>query len=111
MNIYEQKKANIRSSWVIIAVFVLFFVFIGLGIDRYYGAGVNAPIYTVIAFLIAMISSYAGYRNGDKLVLRSTHARELDLGDPKQKQWQNIVEPCRYVVIKLPRETDTILGR
>lgn len=92
MNIYEQKKTNIRSSWLIIAVFVLFFIVIGLGIDHYYGAGVNMPMYTVIAFLIAVISSYAGYRNGDKLVLRSTRARELDLGDPQQQQWQNIVE-------------------
>jgi len=92
MNIYEQKKANIRSSWAIIAIFVLFFIFIGLGIDRYYGAGFNMPVYTVMAFLVAVISGYAGYRNGDRLVLYSTHARQLDLNDPRQKQWQNIVE-------------------
>jgi len=92
MNIYEQKKTNIRSSWAILAAFVLFFIFIGLGIDHFYGAGFNMPVYTAIAFLVAVISGYAGYRNGDRLVLTSTRARQLDLGDPRQKQWQNIVE-------------------
>ncbi|MBM3246091.1 MAG: M48 family metallopeptidase [Candidatus Omnitrophica bacterium] len=92
MNIYEQITGNNRATRIIVSVFILFFLFIGFGFDYYYGVGLRAPIFTVIALLFGLVSSYAGWRYGDKLILSSTHARELDLNDPKQKQWQNVVE-------------------
>lgn len=92
MNIYEQKRKNVRTSMVIVALFILFFLFLGLGIDYFYGGGVQVPLFTIIAFLFAGAASYAAYRNGDKLILRSTHSRELDLSNLKERQWQNVVE-------------------
>ncbi|MBI4336185.1 MAG: M48 family metallopeptidase, partial [Candidatus Omnitrophica bacterium] len=92
MNIYEQIGKNTRTSWVIVSAFVLFFLLIGLGADYFYGGGVNVPVFTIIAFLIAAITSYGGYMNGDKLVLSSTRARPLDPGDLKERQWQNVVD-------------------
>ncbi len=74
------------------ALFFLLFVSIGLGVDFFYGAGFQAPAYTLIAFAAALASSCSSYFYGDKLVLSSTRAQELDLTDPKQKQWQNVVE-------------------
>ncbi len=61
-----------------------------MGLDYY--AGVGVPFFTVFALLISILSSYFGYRYGDRLILSSTHAKPLDLSDPKQKQWQNVVE-------------------
>jgi len=90
MNIYEQIAGNRRATWIIVSIFILFFLFAGLGFDVYYGAGV--PVFTIIALLIGGISGYCSYHYGDKLILSSTHARPLDLNDPKQKQWQNVVE-------------------
>ena len=71
---------------------ILFFLFIGLGIDHFYGAGVKIPMFTIIALAVGGIIGYGGYINGDKIILSSTHARELDLNDPKQKQWRDVIE-------------------
>ena len=38
MNIYEQIGRNKRGTFVIICIFILFFLFIGLGIDYCYGS-------------------------------------------------------------------------
>lgn len=92
MNIYEQALNNRRATWVTITIFILFFLILGSGFDFYFGAGPQVPLFTIIAFFLGAISSYAGFYYGDKLILSSTHARELDLNDAKQKQWQNVVE-------------------
>jgi heat shock protein HtpX len=92
MNIYEQAAHNRRWTWLIISIFISFFLFIGLGFDYYYGVRLQMPIFTVAALIFGLIMAYSGYRWGDKMVLYSTHAQELDLNDPKQKQWQNVVE-------------------
>jgi heat shock protein HtpX len=92
MNIYEQINHNQRATWIIIVIFILLFLLIGVGFDHYYGAGYQIPLFTIIAVIFGLISSISGYFYGDKLILSSTHAHELDLNDPKQKQWQNVVE-------------------
>ena len=92
MNIYQQVKNNKKDTAVILSLFILFFLFIGLGIDHFYGAGVKIPMFTIIALAVGGIIGYGGYINGDKIILSSTHARELDLNDPKQKQWRDVIE-------------------
>ncbi|MFH0738252.1 MAG: M48 family metallopeptidase [Candidatus Omnitrophota bacterium] len=92
MNIYEQALSNRRATWFTVTIFILFFVTIGLGFDFHYGPGAQVPVFTIIALVFGVISSYVGFYHGDKLILSSTHARELDLNDPKQKQWQNVIE-------------------
>lgn len=92
MNIYEQIARNKRQSWGIVFLFILLILFIGLGFDYYFGFGGNWPFFTLAAIIISLISSYSAYKYGDKLILFSTHAQPLDLADPKQRQWQNIVE-------------------
>jgi heat shock protein HtpX len=104
MDIYQQIGRNNRATWVIISVFIFFFLFIGFGFDHFYGAGAQIPVFTFIALLIGVISSYSGWRYGDRLILSSTHAKELDLNDPKQKQWQNVVEEMSIAAgIPLPK--------
>jgi heat shock protein HtpX len=92
MNLYEQINHNKRNTWVLIAIFVALFIVIGVGFDHYYGAGAGFPIFTSITFAVSLLAAYASYRNGDKLILSSTHAQRLDLDDPKQKQWQNVID-------------------
>ena len=92
MNLYEQIRSNKHSTWVIIIIFVSFFIFVGLGIDYYYGYSLKVPAFTIIALLIGVIAGYSSYFYGDKLVISSTHAQELDLNDIKQRQWKNVIE-------------------
>lgn len=90
MNIYEQINRNQRATWIVIALFVIFFVMLGVGFDYFYGTGI--PIFTLGAILFGYFSSFAGYYYGDRLILSSTQAHPLHVIDPKQKQWQNVVE-------------------
>jgi heat shock protein HtpX len=91
MNIYEQASRNRRATWLVMTIFVLFFLFIGLGLDSFYGAGLGAPVFSFAALLFGGISGLLSFQYGDKFILVSTHARPLDLADLKQKQWQNVV--------------------
>lgn len=92
MNIYEQISHTTRATVLIVSFFILFFLFLGIGFDYLYGAGLQFPVFTLVALIGATVSSYSAYRHGDSFVLTSSHARELDLNDPLQKQWQNVVE-------------------
>lgn len=92
MNIYDQIKKNNLNTWVILTVFITLFLSIGMGFDYFYGAGIGLPIFTIIGLAVGVISSYSGYMYGDKLVLSSSHAREPNLNDLKEKQWQDVVE-------------------
>ncbi|MFA4991208.1 MAG: M48 family metallopeptidase [Candidatus Omnitrophota bacterium] len=92
MNIYEQKSRNARDTWIIAGLLILFFLFIGAGFDYFYGAGMSVPVFSIAALSAGLISSFAGYMSGDKMVLYSCRAMPLDLNDPKQRQWQNVVE-------------------
>ena len=91
MNIYEQIKKNNFNTWVILTVFVALLLAIGMGFDYFYGAGMGLPLFTIIAFVVGLISSYSGYMYGDTLVISSTHAREPNPDDIKEKQWQDVV--------------------
>lgn len=91
LNIYEQIRYNSRRTRIIILIFISLFLFIGLGLDHFYGEAFKAPILTVMALLAGIVASYSSYRYGDKLILYSTHARPLDLNDPKEKQWHNVI--------------------
>jgi heat shock protein HtpX len=104
MNIFEQKRKNQRATWILISIFIALFLLIGLGFDYNYGAVLKLPVFSLIALLFGSFSSYAGFMYGDKMILASTHARELDLSDPKQKQWQNVVEEMSIAAgIPLPK--------
>ena len=91
MNIYTQIQKNSRATLLIVIIFIAFFLFIGLGLDYYHGAGFKIPVFTAITLLIGIVASYSSYRYGDRLILSSTHARELDLNEPKQRQWHNVL--------------------
>ena len=92
MNIYSQIKSNRRGTYLVVAAFIGLLLFIGLGVDYYYGGGFRIPVFTAAAVLIGIISSYASYRYGDRLVLSSTRAREPSPADGREKQWRNVVE-------------------
>lgn len=104
MNIYEQISNNQRATWIIVSIFILFFLSLGLGLDHFYGSGIGAPVFTVIALLFGLFSSWASYYWGDKMILSSTRAKPLDLTDLKEKQWQNVIEEMSIAAgIPLPK--------
>ena len=66
-NIYEQQKRNRRRTVIIMALFVLFFGFLGYGFDLFYfridplgvtGEAYGFPIATIVALSIGSFSSF-----------------------------------------------------
>ncbi|MDP2913270.1 MAG: M48 family metallopeptidase [Candidatus Omnitrophota bacterium] len=90
-NIYEEIGRNRRNTWFIIIAVVSFFLFIGAGLDYFYGAGFKAPFFTIIALLVGTMGAGAGYLYGDKMILSATRARALNMNDPGEKQWYNVI--------------------
>lgn len=95
MNLYDQQRRNLRRSAGILAGFIVFVTFLGIGADMFlYGAGASPglPILTVGALFFGGGSALWALKGGDRAVLDSTHARPLDRSDPRQKVLDNVVE-------------------
>ena len=114
MNIYEQQAANRKTTAIVIAVFILFFIFLGLGFDFFYlgyggwtgsaeaapdgyQAGSPLPFGTILALLIASGQAWWGLRFGDRAVLSSAGARQIfsSTTDLQEKQLFNVVDEMR----------------
>lgn len=115
MNIYEQQASNRRTTVVIMAAFVAFFLVIGLGFDYFYlgftpGGGVtglqetydgyytaarapaqNVPFGTVLSLLFGFGMSAFSYFGGAGMVLRSVMARRAVTADEKEQVFLNVV--------------------
>jgi heat shock protein HtpX len=94
-NLYEQQKRNLRRTRLILAGFILFLVFLGVGADVFlYGSGIGPgiPICTIGALLLGSFSAWWSLQGGDRAVLESAHAVPIDLSDPKQRTLDNVVQ-------------------
>lgn len=94
IDFWEIQALNRRKTFLLI-----FFLFVVLGLlgyllDHYY-LGSPVPLLTVVALLFASFESMVALWAGDKIILASVGAREVDLTDFKEKQLANIVEELR----------------
>jgi len=114
MNLYEQQRANRKNTVVVVAVFIVFFAFLGMAFDFFYfgfnpwsngaftnsfgeempASGLGFPVATAIALLIGSGQAWWGLRFGDRAVLSSSGAVPVNPSttDPQQRQLLNIVE-------------------
>jgi heat shock protein HtpX len=112
MNIYEQQAVNRRTTKLVIGLFIVFYIFLGLGFDYFYlgyggflePAGTEVPeeasplpFATIFALLVASGQAWWGMRFGDRAVLASTGARQVSSSttDLQEKQLFNIVDEMR----------------
>ncbi|HSS45352.1 MAG TPA: M48 family metalloprotease, partial [Thermoanaerobaculia bacterium] len=94
-NLYDQQKRNLARTRLVLAGFILFLTFLGMGADAFlYGSGVGPgiPIATMGAVLLGSLSAWWSLQGGDKAVLESAHAVPIDTSDPKQKTLDNVIE-------------------
>ncbi|HEY3203282.1 MAG TPA: M48 family metallopeptidase [Thermoanaerobaculia bacterium] len=95
MNLYDQQRRNLANTRFFIAAFILLLVLLGLGADGVlYGAGASPgiPIATLGALCVGGFSAWWSLHGGDQAVLESANAAPLDLADPKQRVFENVVE-------------------
>ena len=91
MNIYEQQQANRKRTWLIVAVFIVFFAFLGLGFDYFYlgydpwttepGMGMPFPLATIFSIVFSSGWAWWGMLYGDRAVLTSSGALRIDQVD------------------------------
>jgi heat shock protein HtpX len=94
-NLFEQQKKNLRRTSGILAGFVAFLVFLGIGADFFLygsGAGPGFPVATIGALLFGAGSSLWALKAGDRAVLESANAVPIDRNDPRQRVLDNVVE-------------------
>lgn len=94
-NLFEQQKKNLRRTTGILAGFVAFLVFLGIGADFFLygsGAGPGFPVATIGALLFGAGSSLWALKAGDRAVLESANAVRVDRSDPRQQILDNVVE-------------------
>lgn len=112
LNLLEQQAANRRATRTWIALFVLFFAWLGFGGDAvlYFqsqDAGGNAaytvPFVGIVTTLIGAITALVAYRKGPKQILWSSGAREITTArDLDERQLLNTVEEMA-IASGLPR--------
>lgn len=110
MNLYEQQAGNRRRTWLVMAVFVLLVLVLGLGFDAAVTSaqGALVPVGTVAALLYGGSTAAYSYFNGDRAVLASTRAVDLEsamAADPVRlpyRRLRNVVDEMA-IAAGLPR--------
>jgi heat shock protein HtpX len=112
-HLFAQQRANRRRSAVLVAVFVLFFAWIGFGADlllylntsgRTDGGYVHpAPLVGFALSLLALGTAWFSWRRGPRQILWSSGAWELVTpSTPEEQQLVNVVEEMA-IASGLPR--------
>src|SRR5207244_1052140 len=81
---------------VLLSGFLLFFLVLGLGLDAVWAGflvpgGEPLPVITLLTGVLAAATSLSAYYAGGQLVMRSLHARPLDLANLEHREFFNIV--------------------
>src|SRR5262245_5724512 len=100
-NLFAEQAANKRKTWLLIGGFILLLAFIGFGFDLFvlgYDASrplrrgqVPIPMAALVAIAFGGVSSWFGYRFGDRVVLAGSGARPVQADDPQARVLMNVV--------------------
>jgi heat shock protein HtpX len=96
-NIFEQQQTNRRNTVLVMAVFIGFVGFLGLGFDvLILGLGqrgsFHLPVATLLAVGFGSMSAFWSLQAGAASVLRSSGAVAVAADDPQYRQLRNVVE-------------------
>ncbi len=78
--LYSQADSNIRKTWFLITVFLVFVIGFGWLLSRYF----NTPSILYIAVFFSIFSSVGSYWWSDKLVLAMTHSQPIQESDNRE---------------------------
>jgi heat shock protein HtpX len=96
LDFVARQAHNQRWSAALVAVFILFFLFIGATIDHLYfdtftSAGPTLPIATIFSLGFATLTTLTAYYGGSDIILSSLGAEKLNLQLPEHRELHNIV--------------------
>jgi heat shock protein HtpX len=97
--LYDRISSNVRKSWALIVIFVLFVLLIGYLFGLYLGAGFWG---LAIAAVIAIVMSWGSYFASDKIALSISKAQPAD--EAHYAQLHNVVDGlCLAAGLPKPR--------
>jgi heat shock protein HtpX len=86
---YEELTHNVRRSWLLIGAFVLVVLGVGYGIGLLWGPAAG-PAGLGVAAVVAFFMAWVSYRNGDRIILALSRAREVSPTD--EPRLHNLIE-------------------
>jgi len=75
---YKEIDSNKRKTWLLVAIFLSLFIFLGWFLDKYFDG--NGGIF-ILAIIISLSMTLVSYFQGDKIALASTGARAIKKED------------------------------
>ncbi|MBU1289817.1 M48 family metallopeptidase [Patescibacteria group bacterium] len=75
--LYTQKDSNIRKTWVLISLFLIFII----GLGWIFSYQFESPVILVAAVIFSSAMSFSSYWYSDKIVLKISKAREIKKSD------------------------------
>jgi heat shock protein HtpX len=96
---WAQERTNRRQTAMMVAVFVLLYCVLGLGLDfligalRFQDGSLRGfPVLTLAALIIGLIQASVSYYAGAPLILASVHAQRLLPDNDKHKMVLNVIQ-------------------
>jgi len=77
MTLYSHSESNIRKTWLLITVFLIFIIALGWLFSYIF----NSPTILIIAVVFSVLTSIGSYWYSDKVVLRMTRAQAIKKSD------------------------------
>jgi len=75
--LYTHQDRNIRKTWVLITLFLIFVI----GLGWVFSYQFDSPVILVVAVGISIVMSFGSYWYSDKIVLAMSKAREIKKSD------------------------------
>ncbi len=97
-SLYTHKSANIRKTWLLIAVFLILVI----GVGWIFSVLFNSIFILAAAIFISVFMSFGSYWWSDKLVLKMTHARPLSK-ESHLEVYQIVENLCIASGLPMPR--------
>lgn len=98
VTLYSQAESNVRKTWLLISVFLVFIIFLGWLFSYLLG---NSVI-LVVAVIFSVLMSFFSYWYSDKIVLKMTRARPIEKKD-NPELYRLVENLCLTTGLPLPK--------
>jgi len=98
MTLYTHKSSNIRKTWLLMLIFLVFVI----GIGYIFSYSLDSPIILYIAVIVSIVMSFSSYWYSDKIVAKLAGAREVKFEDNKEL-YRILENLCITAGLPMPR--------
>lgn len=99
MTLYSNQSANIRTTWVIMATFLMLVIGIGFLLAYIY----ETPSILYIAVIVSLLTNVGAYWFSDKMVLSMANARPITSKEEYPDLWNTLENLCITAGLPMPK--------